>query len=182
MFLIFKPRGSLGSLRKNLYALTFLILALIKRKRKKKTHFFSKSMASSWAELPEHLPSLIIPRLSMTDYVRFGCVCTWWNSIIKKREYRPKPESPWLILLAHHNDTNARFLSLSESRIYKIPRPSAQLPPPQLHRILLRVAGNRRHQVSDSPPQPHHPRPDQAPLHCQLTSYPRYLRLSWVHR
>lgn len=80
----------------------------------------------NWTELPDHLLGLIIERLSLTDYLRFGAVCVSWNSIIKNREYRPRPRPPWLMLLTQgNNDRNAKFFNLIEERIYTIP-----LPPP----------------------------------------------------
>ncbi|XP_068642002.1 F-box protein At2g26160-like [Aristolochia californica] len=57
-------------------------------------------MASSpdWVSLPEELLALIAIKLTLiSDYIRFGAVCSLWNSVATNNRHRLPGQLPWLV-------------------------------------------------------------------------------------
>ncbi|KAG9448459.1 hypothetical protein H6P81_008424 [Aristolochia fimbriata] len=71
------------------------------------------SMMPDWLRLPEELVASIAIRLTLiSDYIRFGAVCTLWNSIATKNRHRLPGHLPWLLLQPTTTSTNPLLSSL----------------------------------------------------------------------
>ncbi|KAA8520619.1 hypothetical protein F0562_014875 [Nyssa sinensis] len=79
-----------------------------------------------WApELPREVLEMIVKRLMLPDYVRFGAVCWGWRLVEKERRHPPMPQLPWLMLNNANRSLHIlEFYSLSEDRVYSIELPS----------------------------------------------------------
>ncbi|KAF8395070.1 hypothetical protein HHK36_019010 [Tetracentron sinense] len=75
---------------------------------------------SGWSELTPELLHLILKRLTLPDYLRFGAVCKSWRSIEIEKAHPPAPQFPWLMLRKSGYNANFSFFSLSEDRIYRL--------------------------------------------------------------
>lgn len=78
---------------------------------------------AAWSQLPKDLLGLILEKLPLAHYIRFGSVCISWNCAVKDREFRPKSQIPWLMIPNDDDERSARFFSISEKRTYDIPQP-----------------------------------------------------------
>ncbi|XP_010909848.1 F-box protein At2g05970-like [Elaeis guineensis] len=78
----------------------------------------------SWAALLPELPVLILGRLEMADYLRFGSVCRSWCFTVAQRPCPPKPQIPWLMLSDSKRDPDTRcFFSRPDQKMYEIQLP-----------------------------------------------------------
>lgn len=77
-------------------------------------------MASMWSEVPEDLLRLIANRLdTLTDQVRFACVCTSWKSILLSI----RPSHSWCLLYRFEEEPSElgeKFLFLPERKIHHL--------------------------------------------------------------
>ncbi|XP_010905854.1 F-box protein SKIP23-like [Elaeis guineensis] len=79
---------------------------------------------NNWAALPLELQALILGRLEVADYLRFGAVCRSWCSTVAERPCLPKPQIPWLMLSDSTRDPDTRrFFSRPDQKMYKIHLP-----------------------------------------------------------
>ncbi|KAG1359710.1 F-box protein SKIP23-like [Cocos nucifera] len=76
-----------------------------------------------WAALPPELQSLVLCRLEVADYVRFGAVCRSWCWTVAQRICLPKSQIPWLMLSNSSDPDTRRFFSRADQKMYKIHLP-----------------------------------------------------------
>ncbi|XP_042516529.1 F-box protein At2g26160-like [Macadamia integrifolia] len=80
-----------------------------------------------WSELPKELLGSILQRLPIVDNIRFGAVCTSWNSVSSDKSYRPlAPQLPWMMLpykVGQEGKETRKFLNLAHKKIYQMKLP-----------------------------------------------------------
>ncbi|KAE8815781.1 hypothetical protein D1007_06842 [Hordeum vulgare] len=92
-----------------------------------------------WSDLPSDLLQCVLARLPVPDRIRFPAVCTAWGSAASALHPRAVPvPSPWLMLpfdpTARRGrgggkfSEKARFLSLSDGKVYAVPQPVPAIP------------------------------------------------------
>ncbi|XP_077225924.1 putative F-box protein At3g25750 [Tasmannia lanceolata] len=79
-----------------------------------------------WSQLPKEILGLILKRLSLTDYLRFGGVCVSWRSVMAERCHPLAPQPPWIMLYSHGDSEIQGFFCLTEKRVYKLNLPEVR--------------------------------------------------------
>lgn len=72
-----------------------------------------KKRKASWSYLPQSLLELILKRLTLPDYLRFGCVCRLWRTAQTKCVYPRATQLPFLLLPTSLHEGRMEFLDLS---------------------------------------------------------------------
>nr|DAD43922.1 TPA_asm: hypothetical protein HUJ06_002152 [Nelumbo nucifera] len=95
----------------------------------KKTIKNEKNKTNPWcSELPDDIIELILRRLDVLDYIRFYSVCKLWRSVAVGMDLGYSlccRGLPWLMFTCDAKTQTYGFFSLSESRKYYIPLPTA---------------------------------------------------------
>ncbi|KAK1290299.1 hypothetical protein QJS10_CPB18g01512 [Acorus calamus] len=82
-------------------------------------------MAADWSELPEDLSLLVLEKLPVLEFIRFGAVCTSWRSVQKsKKDCAASLGLPWMMLCDddHENQTRG-FFSITEGKTHRLVLP-----------------------------------------------------------
>ncbi|KAK1289843.1 hypothetical protein QJS10_CPB18g01508 [Acorus calamus] len=76
---------------------------------------------ADWSELPEDLSLLILEKLPVLEFIRFGAVCTSWRSVQKSKKDCASPGLPWMMLCDddHENQTRG-FFSITEGKTHRL--------------------------------------------------------------
>ncbi|KAG9448460.1 hypothetical protein H6P81_008425 [Aristolochia fimbriata] len=99
---------------------------------------------TDWTDLPDDVLGSIARRVTLiTDYIRFGAVCTSWRSVANANRPHLLHQLPWLLLPADNTvcSMNRRVYTLAESRLahFHLPVPHNKLCVGSVGRWLLTV-------------------------------------------